>query len=293
MIDELTPESVASEVKLLRDDANYDGTFLFVEGETDAVFFSNYINSDNSQIRFLLGKDNVLKLISLLEKDGASGFLAILDADFWHLEQLKPPSDNICITDFHDVEIMLLISPALEKVLKEYLPSSKLNTLLKAPQGIRHSILSAACHMGKLRWASYKYHLNLSFYADYQKTTYIDWENTISLDNGAISVNALELMDVVCPSVSFRQSIRDKLNRDTYIKSYDMRQLCNGHDAIFILYIIIKKQGRPKETAKIDSKGVEKALRLAYEANYFVKTKLYEQILNWQHRNGRTILTNV
>lgn len=291
MIDDITLESVAAEVRLLHDDPRSKETYLFVEGETDARFFSNYIVQGNCQIRYLKGKDQVLQLVSLLEKDGVTGFLAIVDADFCHVENNKPSSANICFTDFHDLEIMMITSPALDKILRENLPSSKLKVVDGFPKGIRYSALNAAFHIGRIRWASHKYHLNISFYANAEKTEYLAWDVAITIDKKGISVDNLKLMDVVCPSVSLRQKVRDRLSTDTHIKSCDMRQFCNGHDVSYVIFVLLKTYGRAKDVEHLEIKDVEKALRLAYETKYFMETDLYRQIVDWQQENGRMILS--
>jgi Protein of unknown function (DUF4435) len=53
--------------------------------------------------------------LAILEQRGFQGVLAIVDADF---DRLVPPtyqSLNLLLTDAHDLETMLIQSPALEK----------------------------------------------------------------------------------------------------------------------------------------------------------------------------------
>jgi len=86
--------------------------------------------------------------------------LAIVDADFDILEGSVPLSPNLLFTDTHDLETMLLKSPALEKVLSEHGSEAKINNFAK---DIRQTLLEIAKIIGYLRWASLKFNYCLKF----------------------------------------------------------------------------------------------------------------------------------
>src|SRR5262245_48831832 len=116
MIESLTPESVAAEIKLLRDDAGFNGTILIVEGETDANFFSSFLAKNDTLVRWLNGKPKTMRLAKILDEEQCQGFVAIVDADFWHIDGIPSPGLNIFLTDAHDLDMMILSSPAFNKV---------------------------------------------------------------------------------------------------------------------------------------------------------------------------------
>jgi hypothetical protein len=288
MIEEITPGSVASEVRLLRDDARYEGAFLFVEGGTDASLLSNYVIKDNCLIRMVKNRTNVLKLISILESEGYSGFLAIVDADFWHLEGKLPPSPNVFITDTHDIETMIFSSPAFDKLLTEYIPIEKLDSLMRRYKNVRFAILTVAQKMAYIRWINYKNSLGISFYSDTEKSLPVNWESAIDIEKFVVDLE--KLINIVCT-----ENMRIKLFVKTEIVScedlkYDLLQFCNGHDVVYVTFLVVKRKGRNKEVDRLVPKDLEKALRLAYESTYFRNTGLYREILGWQERSGKRIL---
>jgi len=70
-------------------------------------------------------KENAINSLLMLDSNSFPGVLAIVDSDFRVLERNFPTNRNLLPTDFHDLETMLLVSPALDKVLSELDPLKK------------------------------------------------------------------------------------------------------------------------------------------------------------------------
>jgi len=106
-----------------------------------------------------------MKAILMLEKEDLAGVLAILDADFWHLDGVPHSSSNLLLTDFHDLEMMIINSKALDIVLCEYGSATKINKFVRKQGGsdIRSVLLDICLPIGLLRWLSVKGNLNLTF----------------------------------------------------------------------------------------------------------------------------------
>jgi hypothetical protein len=288
MIGYITPESVASEVRLLRNDEQYQGAFLFVEGGKDATFFGNYVDSKSCLVRLVKGRPNVLKLISILESEGYTGILAIVDADYWHIEGISPPSSNVLITDTHDVETMIFASPAINKILKEYIPTKKLEIIENKYKSVQFAILKVVEKMAIIRWINYLNKLNISFYSDYERKKPIDWEKCIEIDKFFVDFD--ELINIICPQNSqIKKIIYTEVEKCKNLK-YNLLQLCNGHDVVYVTYLVIKSKGRQREVDKMVLSHMDKAFRLSYESTYFRDTGLYKRILNWEKLTDNNIL---
>ncbi len=115
---------IANECILSR--ANFLGTLLIVEGPSDSRLFKKF--SDQSACKTIPagGKRHAIDAIDILDKRGLSGALAIVDADYFHLDRVKLSSKNVLLTDEHDLELMLLLSNALDNVLDEHASPAKL-----------------------------------------------------------------------------------------------------------------------------------------------------------------------
>lgn len=130
-------------------------SLLIVEGPTDKKLYGQFIDTSRCQIIIAYSKATAIEALSTLEKDNCLGILAIVDADFDVLEDTLSTSHNLLLTDTHDLETMMLQSPALEKLLTEYCSEGKMATFEeKHGKDVRAKLVESATPVGYLRWAS-------------------------------------------------------------------------------------------------------------------------------------------
>ncbi|WP_416211827.1 DUF4435 domain-containing protein [Nostoc sp. DedQUE05] len=122
MRDFLTVDRVANQIRLRR--STYTGTFLLVEGSSDKTFYKRFVDQLVCELVETSGKPSskqrAIEILKILEQSNFQGVLAIVDADFDRLETLLNTSHNLLCTDSHDLETMLINSPAFNKVLAEF-----------------------------------------------------------------------------------------------------------------------------------------------------------------------------
>jgi hypothetical protein len=248
MRESITPDRIANKIRLLR--TQHPGSFLIAEGDTDARVWKSLVDSTKCRVENAFNKDNAVKVLNILEKDNFAGVLAVVDADFDILEETVLLSPNLLLTDTHDLETMLLKSPALEKVLREHGSTEKIE---RFPQDIRQTLLESAKIIGYLRWASLKFKYCLSF----EGLAFNDF-----VEKKTLALNESKLIQTVKNKSQKlgldEQQIRanmDSLKTDTQ----DMWYVCCGHDMISILSIALckalgsfnSKEARAKCTRKI------------------------------------------
>jgi len=274
MRESITPDRIANKIRLLR--TQYTGSFLIAEGDTDARVWKNLVDSTKCRVENASNKDNAVKVLNILEKDNFAGVLAVVDADFDILEETVLLSQNLLLTDTHDLETMLLKSPALEKVLREHGSTEKIE---RFPQDIRQTLLESAKIIGYLRWASLKFKYDLSF----EGLAFNDF-----VDKKTLALNESKLIQTVKnksqkPGLD-EQEIRanmEKLKTDTQ----DMWHVCCGHDMISILSIALCKALGTCNSKEVEPNVLEKYLRVAYESSHFRETNLYRSIQTWEQTN--------
>jgi len=129
MRDYISAFDIANEIRMTR--SQFKGTFLVVEGEkSDLILFSRFTNSDQCQLIPAHSKNNAIKVINILENEKFVGLLGIIDADFMNIENQICPGDNLFLTDTHDLETMILQSPALDKLISEYCSQTKIKNII-------------------------------------------------------------------------------------------------------------------------------------------------------------------
>jgi hypothetical protein len=274
MRESITPDRIANKIRLLR--TQHPGSFLIAEGDTDARVWKNLVDSTKCRVENASNKDNAVKVLNILEKDNFAGVLAVVDADFDILEETVLLSQNLLLTDTHDLETMLLKSPALEKVLREHGSTEKIE---RFAQDIRPTLLQSAKIIGYLRWASLKFNYCLKF-EGLAFNKFVD-DRTLILDDSKLIQTVKNNSQK--PGLD-EQEIRanmDSLKTNTQ----DMWHVCCGHDMISILSIALCKALGSCNSKEVERDVLEKYLRVAYESAHFRETKLYRSIQRWEQTN--------
>lgn len=280
MKDFLHPFDIANEIRMLRSD--FEGTFFVVEGETDFRLFSNFVNRGNCQIKTAYDKEKALAIHAILSESNFSGFLVIVDNDFWEIDHQSKPSNitNLYTTDSHDIETMILQSPALEKILTEYGSQEKINNF---GSNIRKILLQIGVYIGYLRFISLKEKLSLCF-ENLNFSNFIDKKN--------LTINLAGLVEEVTNKSNkqnMREHIRKKVEKMAS-NSYDLWQMCCGHDLVCILSLGLRFAFGSNNAGEVKQEIIEKSLRLAYEFTYFQETKLYLDLIKWEQTNTPFII---
>lgn len=280
MLDNLTSEDIASEVKLCRD--NFSGTLVIVEGRSDHLFFSRFVDKSHCQIITGYGKENCISVVTLLESESFEGLLAIVDADFWNLFGCPITSSNILVTEFHDLEIMILQSNACYYVLDEFGSTAKIDRFLESSGGadIRHIVFSRALPIGILRRISERDKLNLTFKGlSYKK---IINKETLKIDIEKLVRQVLTLSQTT--EINDDNLLRVLLEELTDI-NHDLTQICCGHDVVAIICIGLRKALGNQQAIAVQQENVESILRLSYDSNDFKSTQLYSESKIWETNN--------
>jgi len=275
----LTAADIANEIRMTR--PLHQGAFLVVEGDTDARFYKRLVDAEKCLVTPAHNKENVIQVLTILEGDNFAGLLAIVDADFDLLEGKIFTYWNIFLTDTHDLETMVLKSPALEKLLLEMGSESKQeNFRKKRGKEVREVLLEEGLHLGYLRWVSLQHNHALKF----EGLNYRNFTDTITL-----AVGQPELIKTVKnhsqkPQLS-DQEIQQQIEaiRD---ETHDAWLVCCGHDLIGILSVGLHKALGSRNWGEIETEIIERNLRLAYESAWFRATKLHTSIKEWEERNS-------
>jgi len=273
----LTVNFFANEIRMLR--STYAGTFLLVEGESDRKFYGRF--ADRARCRIKVAPDRpdgskqcVIKILQILERSEFAGVLAIADADFERLSGFIYESPNLFRTDSHDLETMLIASPALDKVLCERGSAEKIANF---GRDIRETLLEIGLWIGVFLHLSQQEGLALRFEdLDFAKFT----------NKQTLEIDVLKLIKNVKD-----KSQKPTLNESDWQQKLQIRrqqisdpwQVCRGHDLASVLAFGLRQAWGTVASLKADD--LERELRLAYETDYFRTTQLYRAICYWEQEN--------
>jgi Protein of unknown function (DUF4435) len=266
----ITPAALANRVRQRRE--TYQGSLLIVEGASDAKFYGQIIDKACCQLLPpAQNRDKAIKVLEILQE--APGVIAIVDKDFDELNGTLPDMPNLFFTDTHDLETMLLKSPALEKLLGEFGSEDK---LAKFERNVRAVLLAAGSAIGYLLWVSLQDNLNLKFEG-------IDFPKFI--DAATLTIDETKLIEEVKrksqkPGLKTPE-LQQRLNCQK-VPTHDQWQVCRGHDLINILAVGFRKVLGSNQPNEVTVEILERVLRVGYEQVYFQTTQLYVAIDKWQ-----------
>lgn len=266
-----TAQEIANELRMVR--SQFKGVFLLVEGKDDRLFMQKFISQENCKIEVAQGKDNVCRVITILDKDDFEGALGIIDADFDRINGIPNRSPNLVMPECHDLVAMLVHSPALERTLIEFGSGPKIESF---NEDVLAALISRALSIGYLRLYSLREDLGLQF----RGLSYSKWINHRSFKS---SVNELI---VAVKNHSQRPELSSRVLVDSvealYASDYDPKEICNGTDLIAILSIGLRRVLGNNSAQSVDPERLKTSLRLAYSDHDFSVSTLRNEILKWQ-----------
>lgn len=279
MKDFITAYDVVNEVRMTR--SQYVGCFLIVEGEiADLRVYGCFIDPKSCQIFPAHRKENALRALEILENDDFTGVLAIVDADFWRLEGEEPASPNLFITDGHDLEVMMLNSPALEKLLGEFGSPDKLYKFAQnRGSTVRQVLLDSGQPLGYLRWISGRQGSSLTF----EEIVFSRF-----IDQASLALDVVSMIRTV-KNKSGRHDLSEEELKDAIEQVadavHDPWDVCCGHDLVCILSIGLRRTLGSNQAGEVKPELLEKFLRVGYEAVFFFETELFQSLKAWEVAN--------
>lgn len=285
-----SPDAIANAIIFKRDyPGNEHLSFLIVEGDTDRRFFRAYaVDEARCNINVAYSKSTALQVQSILAQSSFSGFLVIVDADFDFLESKSSGSSSLLFTDTHDLETMIIKSPAFEKVLDEFGSAEKVSQFVqKKGKGVLAVLIECCKPVGYLRWVSLREGLSLKFEE-------LDFGKFISKET--LNIDVLKLIRLV----QSRSYHTDKVKSQTqvitdndiqqkmeqiYNNAHDSWHVCCGHDLVSVLSLGLCKALGSCNPSDVKIENLERSLRLAYERAHFQQTRLYASIQQWEQAN--------
>jgi hypothetical protein len=302
----IDPVYIANQARMQRAPAERKAgcrvAIVIVEGCTDSLFYTTIFNGHNCLIIPSYGKQNALEILGIFLKDKTSGVLVIVDDDFDSLEGKSLRNDYIVVTDTHDLETLLFKSSAPNKLFAMLLLPEKRKFLDDFSKTVFEKLVELCSPLGHIRWYFSKNNIKVDFH-EINFEAFIDKvQLTISLDNCITEVLARNNGSSIDKEES-RSKIK-KLSK----KSIDPWLLCQGHDLIRILLLILPRilmEYAPlqKDDMRIyiesihsripNEKRITEQLILGFENDFFRQTIIYSDIKNWETRNTPYRLLNI
>lgn len=296
MIEFLTSDRIANAIS---QDSRYSGMYVIVEGKSDVKFYSLAFDSETVRLTAAHGNSNVLEVLEKLRSRGFQKKLGIIDADFGNILSSLPDFDDLFITDAHDLEVMILLTDTLERIVSFHADSERIVTFEGFREcSLREAVFQLAMKIGRLKLANKVDSLGLVFKPEKPDGPKIKYHKfidarTLSLTSEEDLIRtAIEYSTNRGTKVKTSSEILDSLERIREIK-YPAEQICNGHDLVEILYFLLTKILKAPPKSVSSSQVVHDAIMLNYSLSDFSATKLGRLLAEWEQSTGFRLFKQV
>lgn len=275
----IDPPALAAQIRMERQ--KHKGSFLLVEGSTDAKRIDKFVDKVKCSVVNCYGKPNVVETIELMQDVGLEDSVGLVDADFDRIRAVDLTAEGIIVSTFHDFDLDYALTGVIDRYLMEVAEEAKLAAKggpRTCVERLMHSIkpLSTLRYANELRRLRYNLkHLKLEDFFDGE---------TLDIDR---------LIDVV--SVGAFASEEQKMVLRGHIDELlaleiDVLQLTNGHDFLAALGIALREQIGSRKAPQTWRSEIEMHLRFGLTAEDFVTTAAYTEICDWENSTGLGVL---
>lgn len=279
MENHIQAERIANAIMM---DNSFKGYYLIVEGQKDYKVYSKFIDESNVRIKEAFGFEKVKLVLHILSELGFSNKIGIIDADFSRILEIEHNLEELFLTDYHDIEVMIIKTKALEAVLRTFIGNTKLENFEKEKgKPIRELVLELGVEIGFLKLANKLYDLGLVFKPHNPEGNQIDYKDFIERNSFSFigksqliktSINYSRNKSI---SLKSEEEITDAFDKIA-VQTFDIDNLVNGHDLSNILFLLMKKTLASRNKMLTDFNSVEDCLSLAYDYDDFKETELYK-----------------
>ena len=219
-----------------------------------------------------------------LYEDGFPGVLGLIDADFDRITGKVVEHEGICISEYHDYDMDMVLSTALDKYLAE-VAEKKIVELAAGVDRIRETIMNSIMPLSTLRYLN---EINQLGY-DLKKIAHQDFYDGKICD-----------IDKMVDSVSFgkfqaaatREASKSQIVK-TVGKDLPLNQVTSGHDFCAALGIALRSEIGNRRDQQTWRSEIELHLRLAYSVEEFQTSYLFQSIKSWEKENPPYKITKV
>ena len=280
------PNFVA-ECFLVRNLSGKKTAFVMVEGETDRAALGQFA-AKQCALFPSRGKDNVLYALKSDGFIGVPGIAGIIDLDYALISQsYERELPNLLYDDCcPDMEVILLQSPTLKKILRHELPEEDIAAAHDFADALYRESQRLAAEIGYFRWLNEVEGYRLNF-KSLRIADFVDAE-PLALDRDWLARRLAESRDGISSEQLLRETAELRENNPA-----ENPQLCRGKDIIAIMAHIMPMlyeshfgKTLPESAGEIfQEERLAKELRKAYEFIYFKQTSLFLCIQEWESAN--------
>lgn len=278
-------KELLNSIKLEFDNQEY---VILVEGKEDLVFYSQYFNFEEEVFFYYppapnkYSKGIVIELAKIYQS--IAKFCAIVDADLDRITKEMPKEHNIFLTDYHDLEMGIFMSSAIDKILRT-INNYKKNIVecfieKNGCKNLRELIFKKALILAYLRYLNHIHKWKLSF-------KFLHGSNLFDTENFCHKDMCIHYLishhNTKNPSNQLNTNLIMKTLEEALKKKdeFNFPQFCHGKDTCKIALYYFNHDLKDKRKDEINMF----TLKTAFTEADFMKFQIYKDITTWFEKN--------
>ena len=273
-------------VNAARMDTDFNGVYLYVEGESDESFWKKFVDTNNVKICVCHGCEVVIQTIETHQQAQVKKYLGVIDRDFRDILGTIPNNHDIVVTDCHDIEMMMYHSDAYRNMIISIDRQNKLGEFESKNGSILKYVLFLTNKIGYTKLASKKDGELLEFRRE--KNYELDvpkYEGMLDADGNyqgderlARIINVFSSQNTKLSKLTDKQIV-DLMQREMKNEIDDII-ISNGHDVSYLIPHVLRKKCRFNKS-RLDKTMIDSILMAAYSKEMFQETNLYQAMVAW------------
>jgi hypothetical protein len=258
------------------------GSFLVVEGSTDARVFKRFIDETRCIIIVAHNRDKVVGVVSILDAGRFEGHVGAIDRDFADLLGENISSENISVWAGNDMETSIFLTDVFDRVIAEYASDGKVTAFENEKScQLRSALVSVASDVGTLRYLSRRNKCDLNF----------DGMTFQYKERGDIEIDIDKLIEhlrgrsqgTVMPSL---EEVKKAIIKARAENPDALVRTC-GHDICELISKGVHDVfGRAHHHLNRGAAAVEEIFRAAYTWENFQASTMYAQLRAWEGKQN-------
>lgn len=275
----IDPPTLAAQLRMERQ--SHKGSFLLVEGSTDAKRIDKFVDKVRCSVVICYGKSNVIETIELMQDIGLEDSVGLVDADFDRLRAKATLVEGVAVSTFHDFDLDNALTDVIDRYLMEVAEEPKL-AAKGGPRPCVERLMHSIKPLSVLRYANelrkLRYSLNRLDLEDFFDGETLDVDRMIE----AVSLGAFGTEE-------HKRVLRGHID-ELMLLDLDVLQLTNGHDFLAALGIALREHIGSRKVPQTWRSEVEMHLRFGLTSEDFATTGAYAAIRDWERATGYGVL---
>lgn len=283
MRDVLNPTTTKNAVGMLR---NYDDkAILILEGKTDRLTLSDFINRATCRILVATNKTEAIEAVEWADLQRFDGIIGVVDSDLVDIVEARSVSQNVVYTDNYDLDALVFFSKGIIERCVEHLCNYDRFSEEDEGDGTFRGVREKSAAMAHLIGCFRLYSIMDGYHIPLDKFPFGEIYRGPTLALDATRLRAIAGARFKQAAVSDPISVLDGWLARAALEQLPAERLARGHDLFSCLGLVISSEFGTNHKGETWESFARSHLKLVHVR----ASGLYKRVLDWCEQSGKVV----